>query len=121
VVVRIVARTTANQRDDVAWAIRTHLREALEDAGIEEIRLSSERLEEFEYAGALRGVRPPRTGSTPLPRRRTTRARTLPAPESDPSALIPTQRPRTAHRGASGTSGATGATGPKAPDDGSDG
>ena len=121
VVVRIVARTTANQRDDVAWAIRTHLREALEDAGIEEIRLSSERLAEFEYAGALRGVRPPRTGSTPLPRRRSTRARTLPAPETSPSAAVATQRPRTAHRGASGTSGATGVTGPKATDEGSDG
>jgi len=121
VVVRIVARTTANQRDDVAWAIRTHLREALEDAGIEEIRLTSERLDEFEYAGALRGVRPPRTGSTPLPRRRTTRARTLPAPEATPSTPVATQRPRTAQRGTSGTSGATGATGPKASDDGSDG
>jgi small conductance mechanosensitive channel len=121
VVVRIVARTTANQRDDVAWAIRTHLREALEDAGIAEIRLSSERLEEFEYAGALRGVRPPRTGSTPLPRRRATRPRTVPSVESLPSAPVPPQRPRTSQRGMSGSSGTTGATGPKAPDNGSDG
>jgi small-conductance mechanosensitive channel len=117
VVLRIVARTTANQRDDVAWAIRTHLREALEDAGVEEIRLSSERLDEFEYAGALRGVRPPRTGSVPIPRRRAPR-KTAPSIESTPSGPITPQKPRTAPRGASG---ATGRTGPKASDDGSDG
>ncbi|RIX28257.1 mechanosensitive ion channel protein MscS [Amnibacterium setariae] len=123
VVLRIVARTTANQRDDVAWAIRTHLREALEDAGISDVRLSSDRLAEFEYAGALRGVRPPRTGSTPIPRRRTTR-RASPSIEPTPSGSVPPQRPRTTARGtngASGASGATGRTGPKASDDGSDG
>ena len=119
VVIRIVARTTANQRDDVAWAIRTHLREALEDAGVEQIRLSSDRLAEFEYAGALRGVRPPRTGSTPVARRRATR-RTTPSVESTPSGPIPPQ-PRSPGRGATGGSGATGRTGPKATDDGSDG
>jgi moderate conductance mechanosensitive channel len=124
VVLRIVARTTANQRDDVAWAIRTHLREALEDAGINDVRLSSDRLAEFEYAGALRGVRPPRTGSTPVPRRRTARKPTTPSIESTPSGSIPPQRPRTSGRGTTGTSGASGATGrtaPRASDDGSDG
>jgi len=119
VVLRIVARTTANQRDDVAWAIRTHLREALEDAGIEEIRLSSDRLEEFEYAGALRGVRPPRTGSIPVPRRRAPR-KAAPAVESTPSGPIAPQKPRSATRGTTGASGATGRTGPKATDGGSD-
>ena len=117
VVLRIVARTTANQRDDVAWAIRTHLREALEDAGIEKVQLSSARLAEFEYAGALRGVRPPRTGSTPVGRRRAAR-RTEPSIESAPSGSITSQPPRSTGRGASG---ATGKTGPKATDDGSDG
>ncbi|MGN6445455.1 mechanosensitive ion channel family protein, partial [Amnibacterium sp.] len=77
-VLRIVVRTNANQRDDVAWAIRTHLREALEDAGITDIRISSERLTQFEYAGALRGVRPPRTGLVPVPHRRASR-RTAPS------------------------------------------
>jgi small conductance mechanosensitive channel len=120
VVLRIVARTTANQRDDVAWAIRTHLREALEDAGIEDVRLSSDRLEEFEYAGALRGVRPPRTGSTPVTRRRAARPRTEPSVDPAPSGAVPPQLPRTPHRGASGSTGATGRTGPKAPDNGSD-
>ncbi len=94
VVLRIVARTTANQRDDVAWAIRTHLREALEDAGIEQIRLSSDRLDEFEYAGALRGVRPPRTGSIPVPRRRATR-RVAPSAEPAPADAPAPRRPRT--------------------------
>lgn len=122
VVLRIVARTTANQRDDVAWAIRTHLREALEDAGIEKVQLSSDRLAEFEHAGALRGVRPPRTGSTPVARRRTPRrATTTPSVESTPSTTFATQQPRQPARGTTGTSGATGNTGPKATDDGSDG
>jgi len=120
VVLRIVARTTANQRDDVAWAIRTHLREALDDAGVADVRLSSDRLAEFEYAGALRGVRPPRTGSVPLPKRRAPR-KTAPSVESTPSGTVASQRPRTAPRGTSGTTGATGRTGPKAPDDGTDG
>ncbi|WP_375387920.1 mechanosensitive ion channel family protein [uncultured Amnibacterium sp.] len=120
VVIRIVARTTANQRDDVAWAIRTHLREALEDAGVEEIRLSSDRLAEFEYAGALRGVRPPRTGSIPVPKRRAARKAT-PSIESTPSGPIAAPKPRTAPRGSTGATGATGRTGPKASDDESDG
>jgi moderate conductance mechanosensitive channel len=120
VVLRIVARTTANQRDDVAWAIRTHLREALEDAGVEEIRLSSDRLAEFEYAGALRGVRPPRTGSQTVVRRRATK-KTIPSVESTPSGPVASQKPRSPGRGATGGSGATGRTGPKASDDGSDG
>jgi len=120
VVLRIVARTTANQRDDVAWAIRTHLREALEDAGVEEIRLSSDRLAEFEYAGALRGVRPPRTGSTPVARRRATRT-VSPSIEPTPSGPITSQKPRSPGRGTTGSTGATGRTGPKASDDGSDG
>lgn len=120
VVLRIVVRTTANQRDDVAWTIRTHLREALEEAGVDQIRLSSDRLEEFEYAGALRGVRPPRTGPAPVVRRRAAR-RTAPSVEPTPSAPLPPTRPRTSQRGATGTSGATGRTGPKASDDGSDG
>lgn len=120
VVLRIVARTTANQRDDVAWAIRTHLREALEDAGVEEIRLSSDRLAEFEYAGALRGVRPPRTGSTPVVRRRAAK-KTIPSVESTPSGTIAPQKPRSTGRGTTGGTGATGRTGPKASDDGSDG
>ncbi|MBW4042115.1 MAG: mechanosensitive ion channel [Acidobacteria bacterium] len=121
VVLRIVARTTANQRDDVAWAIRTHLREALEDAGVEKIQLSSDRLAEFEYAGALRGVRPPRTGSTPVARRRTPRKTVGPSVESTPSGSIAPQTPRVPGRGSTGASGETGRTGPNAPDDGSDG
>jgi moderate conductance mechanosensitive channel len=121
VVLRIVARTTANQRDDVAWAIRTHLRESLEDAGIADVRLSSDRLNEFEYAGALRGVRPPRTGSTPVPRRRSSR-KTAPSLESTPSGPVVTPKPRTPRStGATGATGASGRTGPKATDDGSDG
>ena len=118
VVLRIVARTTANQRDDVAWAIRTHLREALEDAGIEEIRLSSDRLAEFEYAGALRGVRPPRTGSIPVPRRRAPRK--PPVGEATLPGLTEPKDARPAARGTRGASGATGRTGPKASDNGSD-
>jgi small-conductance mechanosensitive channel len=121
VVLRIVARTTANQRDDVAWAIRTHLREALEDAGLEKVQLSSDRLSEFEYAGALRGVRPPRTGSVPVARRRPARKTVTPSIEPTPSGPIEPQKPRSPGHGSTGASGATGRSGPKATEDGSDG
>lgn len=97
VVLRIVARTTANQRDDVAWTIRTHLREALEDANVEGVRISSERLEEFEFAGTLRGVRPPRTSPVPVPHR-SRAARVKPSIESTPTGIVTPQKPRTAPR-----------------------
>ena len=115
-VLRLVARTTANQRDDVAWAIRTHLREALEEAGIEGIRISSDRLDEFEYAGALRGIRAPRTGPIPVPHRKRA-TRTKPSIESAPSSTIAAQKPRAGTRGASGAEGRSGTTGPAAPSD----
>lgn len=115
-VLRIVARTTANQRDDVAWAIRTHLREALEEAGLEGARISSDRLDEFEYAGALRGVRTPKTGPIPVPHRRRA-PRPKPSIESTPSTTTAAQKPRAGTRGASGAEGKGGATGPAAPSD----
>ena len=67
VVLRLVARTRVNTRDDVAWSLRVHLREALEAAGVHPSSISSAPLDRFELAGALRGVRPMRTG--PIPRR----------------------------------------------------
>ena len=135
VVIRLVVRTHANARDDVAWALRTHLREALEDAGIEPAAMTSARLEEFEYAGALRGVRPPRTSPVPTQRRRAAhRPRTAQSVEATPSAALTSQpaapKPRTARvaggtqtgrPGATGASGATGARSPSATEDGADG
>ena len=116
IVLRLVVRTSANTRDDVAWSLRTHLREALDSAGVEPTAITSTRLEEFEFAGALRGVRPPRTGPVQVPHRRRasrspgetpaprTRAHTADAEEPSP----PT-RPRGGSRNAD------------APEDGADG
>ncbi|HET6824722.1 MAG TPA: mechanosensitive ion channel domain-containing protein [Amnibacterium sp.] len=122
VVLRLVARTRVNTRDDVAWSLRVHLREALEAAGVQPSSISSAPLDRFELAGALRGVRPMRTG--PIPRRAPRgRARSAePAPATDPRVgPVPTVRPRSGARGVSGAAGREGATGPGAPSDGADG
>lgn len=121
VVVRLVVRTHANARDDVAWSLRTHLREALEDMQIEPAAMTSARLDEFEFAGALRGVRPPRTSPVPVQRRRSTRPRaTAPSIESSPSTSVRAQ-PRTGTRGTGGASGASGRSGPGATEERTDG
>ena len=122
IVLRLVARTRVNTRDDVAWSLRVHLREALEAAGVQPSSISSAPLDRFEVAGALRGVRPMRTGPIARrpPRGRTRAAEPTAAP--DPQAgSVPTMRPRSGARGASGAAGRGGATGPGAPSDGADG
>ncbi|MDQ1512223.1 MAG: moderate conductance mechanosensitive channel [Microbacteriaceae bacterium] len=118
IVLRLVVRTRANTKDDVAWSLRVHLREALVTAGVEPAAISSSRLETFEQAGVLRGARPLRSG--PIATARRPRAR---APQPTDGDTIPqsTQRPRAGARGAEGASGATGASGPAAPGDGIDG
>ncbi len=133
VVLRLTVRTNANLRDDVAWALRTHLHEAMEDAGVQAAAISSSPLGYYEYAGTLRGVRPPRTSPVPLPHhRRAARPRTpavdRPAPEAARSGPVVPPRgaplggdATTATRGASGTRGTTGRQAPKATDDGADG
>ncbi|MGN6744017.1 MAG: mechanosensitive ion channel family protein [Amnibacterium sp.] len=119
VVLRLVARTRVNTRDDVAWSLRVHLREALEAAGVQPAAITSAPLEKFALAWALRGVRPPRTG--PIARR-APRSRTPRAEEPAPATPVePATRPRTGARGATGASGRPGATGPGAPTDGADG
>ena len=123
VVLRLTVRTSANLRDDVAWALRTHLHEALEDAGVQAAAISSTPLDYFEYAGTLRGVRPPRTSPVPIPHHRRA-ARPTTAARDEPSTDVrstPTVQPRTGARGASGTRGATGRQAPGATDDGADG
>src|SRR4051794_7374332 len=126
VVLRLVARTRVNTRDDVAWSLRVHLREALASAGVQPTSITSTQLEGFEAAGALRGVRPMRTGPV-VPQRRATRSRAAtrvaenagratppdqPAPADHPAPMV---RPRSGTRGATGDTGATGRTGPGAP------
>lgn len=97
IVLRITVRTSANLRDDVAWNLRTHLSEELLDAGIEPAAVTSTPLDTFEYAGQLRGVRPPRTSPVPVSRRR--RIAKTPEEASQPGAT-PAARPRTGSRAA---------------------
>jgi small conductance mechanosensitive channel len=118
IVLRLVVRTRANTKDDVAWSLRVHLREALLTAGVEPAAISSGRLETFEHAGVLRGARPARSG--PIPTARRPRARAAQPTDGD-TVPQPARRPRAGARGAEGASGATGATGPGAPGDGIDG
>ena len=123
-VLRITVRTNANLRDDVAWALRLHLHEELQAQGIEAGSISSDPLDHFEYAGQMRGVRPPRTSPVPLPRARRT-TRTPASPRQDELAGTPAPRPRISSgqgaRGASGARGTSGQHGPGSNDDGADG
>ncbi|MDQ1531725.1 MAG: moderate conductance mechanosensitive channel, partial [Microbacteriaceae bacterium] len=116
-VLRVVVRTRPSTRDDVAWSLRVHLREALVAGGVEPTAISSTRLETFEQAGALRGARP--TRSAPIPTARRSRPRSTQPADSPPAE--PAQRPRAGARGARGAGGATGAEGPGAPTEGIDG
>lgn len=57
VVVRLVQKTRISTRDDVAWALRTHLMEALELMGVPKAVIASAPVERYELAGPLRGAR----------------------------------------------------------------
>jgi small conductance mechanosensitive channel len=125
VVLRLVVRTRTNTKDDVAWSLRTHLREALVAAGVEPTAISSAPLPSFEQAGALRGVRPlswnPPSARRPRARAARPAEETPPAPaEPLPGAIapsVPRTRPRAGARGASGQPGAVGRQGAAGPDD----
>lgn len=77
VVVRLVQKTRITTRDDVAWALRTHLMEALESMGVQKPTIASAPVERYELAGPLRGARV--TGSESVGSKRTRTAAARPA------------------------------------------
>ena len=77
IVIRIVMKTRTTAKDDVARELRTRLKKALDEMGVQLPSLTSIVLTGFDGAASVQGARPPRT--TPLPvipppaARRTTR------------------------------------------------
>ena len=65
-VIRVVARTRTNTRDDVAEELRMRLRIALDELGIEVARLGSVTPSGAEAARRVRGANPPVTRPTPV-------------------------------------------------------
>ena len=112
VIVRLVQRTRITSRDDVAWALRTHLLEALTEMGVTKAAIATAPADRYETAGVLRGVRAAGTGPSPTrPRRSATQTRPG-APAERPVARRSTA---TGATGRSGSTGASGATGPGVP------
>jgi small conductance mechanosensitive channel len=61
IVIRLVIKTHASSKDDVARELRGRLKGALDDMGIKLPALNSVVLSGYEGAGSVRGARPPKT------------------------------------------------------------
>jgi len=61
IVIRLVVKTHASSKDDVARELRGRLKGALDDMGIRLPALNSVVLSGYEGAGSVRGARPPKT------------------------------------------------------------
>lgn len=66
-VIRLVMKTRANAKDDVARELRMRLKRAMDTAGITLPQLNSIMLSGLEGAGRVRGANPPKTKPTPIP------------------------------------------------------
>lgn len=84
VVVRLVQKTRITTRDDIAWALRTNLMEALESMGVQKPVIASAPVERYELAGPLRGARA--TGSEPAAPKRTRAPAARPRDRMQPDA-----------------------------------
>ncbi|WP_404433192.1 mechanosensitive ion channel family protein [Microbacterium lacus] len=65
-VIRLVMKTRANAKDDVARELRMRLKRAMDGAGITLPQLNSIMLSGLEGAGRVRGANPPKTKPTPV-------------------------------------------------------
>ena len=66
-VIRLVMKTRANSKDDVARELRMRLKDAIDALGLTLPRLNSINLAGLEGAHRIRGANPPRTRPTPVP------------------------------------------------------
>ena len=66
VVVRLVVKTRAGSKDDVARELRARLKRELDDMGVRAPTLASIVLSGYEGAASVRGARPPKTANTPV-------------------------------------------------------
>ncbi|GAA2968854.1 mechanosensitive ion channel family protein [Microbacterium schleiferi] len=65
-VIRIVVKTRAGAKDDVARELRMRLKRAIDDLGLTLPQMNSIMLSGLETAGRVRGANPPRTKPTPV-------------------------------------------------------
>jgi small conductance mechanosensitive channel len=66
-VIRLVMKTRANAKDDVARELRMRLKRAIDAMGITLPQLNSITLTGLEGAQRVRGANPPKTKPTPVP------------------------------------------------------
>ncbi len=100
-VIRLVMKTRANAKDDVARELRMRLKHAIDEMGLKLPQLNSIMLTGLEGAARVRGANPPRTRPTPVPTpehpvwkpRRKRDAAAAPAPEP-PGPRTPPAAPR---------------------------
>jgi len=60
-VIRLVMKTRAGAKDDVARELRMRLKQAIDELGLKLPQLNSITLSGFEAAGRVRGANPPKT------------------------------------------------------------
>ncbi|ALJ20265.1 mechanosensitive ion channel family protein [Microbacterium sp. No. 7] len=66
-VMRLVIKTLAGSKDDVAGELRVRLKRAFDEMGVGSAQMSSVMLTGLEGAQRVRGANPPRTRPTPVP------------------------------------------------------
>jgi small conductance mechanosensitive channel len=66
IVVRLVVKTRAGSKDDVARELRARLKRALDELGVKGPKLNSIVLTGYEGAASVRGARPPKTANLPV-------------------------------------------------------
>ncbi len=66
IVVRLVVKTRAGSKDDVARELRARLKRTLDEMGVKGPKLSSIVLSGYEGAASVRGARPPKTANLPV-------------------------------------------------------
>ncbi len=66
IVVRLVVKTRAGSKDDVARELRARLKRTLDDMGVKGPKLNSIVLSGYEGAASVRGARPPKTANLPV-------------------------------------------------------
>ena len=64
-VIRLVMKTRANSKDDVARELRNRLKKALDEMGVHLPALNTVVLAGFDGAASVRGARPPKTATLP--------------------------------------------------------
>lgn len=106
-VIRLVMKTRANAKDDVAQELRLRLKRAIDDLGIALPRLESVMLTGLDAAQRVRGANPPTTRPTPVPPPRgfwRSRRRTV-SDDDDAAAGTSDDASGTSDHGGSGTAG----------------